>query len=117
MEHRNSVALHQLADLVEAVSIMSLTASKLLYEKGLELPFHSQTVSRTRSRASVRSSGRNSECSLTLNSQNDGIISRRLWNIFLKYFLIFLSYYVLLLQYRREPFPVHRQTALVQNPP
>lgn len=80
MEHRNSVVLNQLADLVEAVPIMSLTTSKLLYEKGLELPFHSQhvsgTVSRSRSRASVQSSGRNSEYSFTLNSQNDGIISR-----------------------------------------
>lgn len=94
MEHRHSVALHQLADLVEAVSVISLTASKLLYEKGLELPFHSQqvsgTVSRTSSRASVQSMGQNSECNFTLNSQNDRIISRSSWNIFLKYFFISL---------------------------
>lgn len=112
MEHRNSIALHQLADLVETVTIMSLTASKLLYEKGLELPFHSQqvsgTVSRARSRASVRSSGRNSECSFTLNSQNDGIISRCSWNIFLKY-VFFLDFFLIIMS-SLLPFTVSERT-------
>lgn len=80
LDNRNSAALNQLADLVENVSMMSLTATKLLYEKGLELSFRNQqvsgTASRARSRTSIRSSGRNSECSFTLNSQDDGIISR-----------------------------------------
>lgn len=81
MEHRNTTALHQLVDLIENTSIICLMATKLLYEKGLELPFrNSQQIScpilRTRSRTSVRSSGRNSECSYTLNSHDDGIISR-----------------------------------------
>lgn len=69
--------------MIENVPGMNLTITKLLYEKGLEIPLHNQnntlgSLSRARSRASMRSSGRASECSLTINSrEDDGIISRR----------------------------------------
>lgn len=83
METRNTTALHQLADMIDAIPGMSLVITKLLYEKGLEIPMHNQSnresvcLSRARSRASMRSSGRASECSLTINSrEDDGIISR-----------------------------------------
>lgn len=84
LESRNTSVLHQLADISDAMSGMSLVIAKLLYEKGLQIPAHGQhnasgAMSRARSRASLRSSGRASECSLTINSrEDDGIISRSL---------------------------------------
>lgn len=69
--------------MVDSISGMSLVITKLLYEKGMEIPMHNQSnrdsmsMSRARSRTSMRSSGRASECSLTINSrEDDGIISR-----------------------------------------
>lgn len=85
LESRNTSVLHQLADISDAMSGMSLVIAKLLYEKGLQIPAHGQhnasgAMSRARSRASLRSSGRASECSLTINSrEDDGIISRSLY--------------------------------------
>lgn len=85
LESRNTSVLHQLADISDAMSGMSLVVAKLLYEKGLQIPAHGQhntsgVMSRARSRASLRSSGRASECSLTINSrEDDGIISRSLY--------------------------------------
>lgn len=84
MEGRNTAALNQLADMIDSIPGISLVITKLLYEKGLEIPMQNQSnresisLSRARSRASMRSSGRASECSLTINSrEDDGIISRR----------------------------------------
>ncbi|XP_031638654.1 coiled-coil domain-containing protein 39 [Contarinia nasturtii] len=84
LESRNTTVLHQLSDIVDTVPGMSLVITKLLYEKGLEIPIHHQnarnaasSLSRAISRTSMRSSGRASECSLTINSrEDDGIISR-----------------------------------------
>lgn len=82
LESRNTTVLHQLSDMIEAMPEMSLVITKLLYEKGIEIPMHGQNnalgmLSRARSRASMRSSGRASECSLTINSrEDDGIISK-----------------------------------------
>ena len=84
IEGRNTAALNQLSDMIDAIPGMNLVITKLLYEKGLEIPIQNQSnrdsisLTRVRSRASMRSSGRASECSLTLNSrEDDGIISRR----------------------------------------
>lgn len=76
LENRNTTVLHQLADIIETMPGMSLLITKLLYEKGLEIPAGSQqnasaTMSRTRSRMSMRSSGRISECSLSVDSRGD----------------------------------------------
>lgn len=84
--------------MVDAIPGMSLVITKLLYEKGLEIPMHNQSnresLSRARSRASMRSSGRASECSLTINSrEDDGIISRCtiLKHIFIPFILLHIS--------------------------
>lgn len=90
--------------MADAVPRMSLIITKLLYEKGLEIPVNNQhnvsaSMSRARSRASMLSSGRASECSLTINSrEDDGIISRSLYRIKFQFFLshhIFTSKIVL----------------------
>lgn len=81
LENRNTNALHLLADMVDGIPGMHLVITKLLYEKGLEIPTHNQcNISRTISRTSCRSSGRASECSLNINGrEEDGIISRCLY--------------------------------------
>lgn len=85
LENRNTNVLHHLAEMADTVPGMSLAITKLLYEKGLEIPANNQhnvtaSLSRGKSRASMMSSGRASECSLTINSrEDDGILSRRLY--------------------------------------
>lgn len=88
IEGRNTAALNQLADMIDTIPGMNLVITKLLYEKGLEIPVQNQSnrdslsLTRVRSRASMHSSGRASECSLTLNSRDDdGIISRRKFQV------------------------------------
>lgn len=76
LDNRNTTVLHQLADIIESMPGMSLIITKLLYEKGLEIPASRQqsgsvSMSRTKSRMSMRSSGRVSECSLSVNSRDD----------------------------------------------
>lgn len=88
LEIRNTTVLNQLAEMIESLPGMSLIITKLMYEKGMEIPVSSQQnasakMSTSRSRISMRSSGRNSECSLTVNShEDDGILSRCLYNCF-----------------------------------
>lgn len=93
IEGRNLAALHQLAEMVDSVSGVGLVATKLLYEKGLEIPFLSNqnacgTMSRSRSHASIGSSSRNSECSNTLNSRDDDRILSKCLYLFLNRVLI-----------------------------
>lgn len=75
---------------------MSLSISKHLNENGLEIPASghhnpSTTMSRTRSRMSMRSSGRASECSLTMHSGGDGTLSRRMFHFDLSNDLVLIK--------------------------
>lgn len=97
--------------MIENVPGMNLIITKLLYEKGLEIPLHNQNnalgaLSRARSRASMCSSGRASECSLTLNSRgDDGIMSRCKYpHLFYINRLYFSKVYsnIIFLQYRND---------------
>lgn len=81
VENRNTAVLHQLGEIIEAVPGMSFTITKLLYEKGLEIPAGSQhngsgNMSRTKSRMSMRSSGRVSECSLSVSRDDNAFLSK-----------------------------------------
>lgn len=96
LQNRNTAVLHQFADIIETVPSMSLIISKLLYEKGLEIPASSQqsgsvNASRAKSRMSMRSSGRVSECSLSVNSRDDGAFFSKCLSYFIKIFRNFLS--------------------------
>lgn len=87
--------------MIETVSGMSLAITKLLYEKGLEIPANNQrnisaSVSRTRSRMSILSSGRASECSLiTINGREDDILSRRSYHFGSEFLAILPLNYIL----------------------
>lgn len=64
LEMRNSSALQQLADMVDAIHGMGPVVSKHLYEKGLSIPQSAQM----RSQTSHRSENEYSEYSLKLGS-------------------------------------------------
>lgn len=97
LENRNTIALQQLAEMVDTVSGIGSIVTKHLYEKGLEMPVNNQqtasrSCSRNRSRTSMRSSGRNSEYSLNLSRDDDGIISRSILKFDKKVHLLMLIY-------------------------
>lgn len=87
LEERNTSSLQQLAEMVDSVAGMGPIVTRDLYEKGLRMPSQNVTISggepfprtasRSRSRASFRSTGRESECSFNLDDQdNEGFLSR-----------------------------------------
>lgn len=87
LEVKNSLVLHNLGEMMDTEPRMSLSINNHLNENGLEIPANSHhnasaTMSRTRSRMSMRSSGRASECSLTVHS-GDGTLSRRMLHLHL----------------------------------
>lgn len=77
---RNSSALQQLADMVDAIHGMGPVVSKHLYEKGLSIPQSAQMRSQTSHRSDH--SGRGSEYSLKLGSASS---KRKLMKYCLEY--------------------------------
>lgn len=87
MEQKNTVALQQLADMIDSVIGMGPIVSKYLYEKGIEIPVQSSangqyggitaSSSRNRSRTSFYGSIRGSEVSLNVRKENEReVVSR-----------------------------------------
>lgn len=79
---KNALVLQNLGEMMDSEPRMSLSISNYLQENGLEIPVSSQhnvsaTMSRTRSRLSMRSSGRASECNFSIHSgDGDGTLSK-----------------------------------------
>lgn len=117
MEQRNKSALQHLAELVDSVPGIAPIITKQLYEKGLQMPpptssttpQQTGTLSRNRSRASMRSGGVESHQSGRMDSDRDEELLSRSKIIAISTKKMNSNFLLILLQCRFEHLPAQHR--------